>query len=70
MDVASSLLSKILQAPAKISQILYRWQLDGFRGQIEDKEMLILINHIFLPFLRSLPSASFVRRKVERVGSV
>jgi hypothetical protein len=48
----------------KISQIFYRWQLDGFRRQIENKEMLILINHIFLPFLRSLLSAFVIRRNV------
>ena len=64
------LFQKFRPAPRKISQIFYRWQLDGFRRQSEDKEMLILITHIFLPFLRSLLSASIVRRNVERVRFV
>ena len=69
MDVVSSL-SKILPGAyknfANLLQMATRW----LSWANEDKEMVKLINHIFVPFLRSLLSASIVRRNAERVGSV
>ena len=70
MDVASSPLSKILPGTCKNFANLLPTATRSLSWANEDKEMVILINHIFLPFLRSLLSASIVRRNVERVRSV
>jgi hypothetical protein len=48
--------------------MFYRWQLDGFRAQSADKEMVILINRIFCPFL--LTPLSFCRYEKRRTGQV
>ena len=70
VDVASSPLSKILTGPYKNFANLLQTATQWLSWANEDKEMVILINHIFLPFLRSLLSASIVRRNVERVRPV
>ena len=40
--------------------MFYRWQLSELSWAGEDEETMILINYIFLPFLRSLLSVSDV----------
>ena len=70
VDVASSPLSKILTGAYKNFANLLQMATLWLSWANEDKEMVVSTNHIFLPFLRSLPSASIVRRNVERVRSV
>ena len=70
VDVASSPLSKILTGAYKNFANLLQTATQWLSWANEDKEMVILINHIFLPFLRSLLSASIVSRNVDRVRSV